>query len=420
MSNYQKLIIALCFILNFNDGIDIMMISFASTEIIAEWGLNKTEMGYVFSAALAGMTLGCFLIAPLADTIGRRKTFLWSLAIEAVGMTAIVFSDQYWLLLAMRFVTGLGIGGLLPTMAATAAEFSSTKTKEFNVGLVQGGWPVGAIITGIFCAYFIPLHGWRMAFLIAAIISIMMFVLVYIALPNSEEFMLNNPSQHSLSEINSLRKKMNKPPLKRIPDTIVQAETVDYKLLLNKTYFSNTIKSWVAVFSGFLTLYTILSWIPTIAQDAGLAFSKATYVGVSLNIGAAIGSGLVGYIGSRIGMQKTILGFMILAFVMMIVYGNYPVLNALLFLQVFLIGVFVQGGFNGIYPFLSNIYPSKIRATGIGFSVGFGRFGAILGPFLFGYFLDLGWSIQTLFVFFSVPLLLMGVAVWSVKSYSQA
>lgn len=416
MSNYQKFIIALCFILNFNDGIDIMMISFASTEIIAEWGLTKTQMGYVFSAALAGMTLGCFLIAPLADKIGRRKTFLWSLAIEVVGMIAIVFSNHYWILLFMRFITGLGIGGLLPTMAATAAEFSTSKTKEFNVGLVQGGWPVGAIITGIFCAYFIPLHGWRMAFLIAAIISVIMFVLVYLALPNSEEFMLNNPSKYSLIEINSLRKKMNKTSLKKLPETIVQTETVDYKLLLNKTFFSKTLKSWLAVFSGFLTLYTILSWIPTIAQDAGLAFSKATYVGVSLNIGAAIGSGLVGYIGGRMGMQKAILGFMVLAFGMMNIYANYPVLNIFLFLQVFLIGVFVQGGFNGIYPFLSNIYPSKIRATGIGFSVGFGRFGAILGPFLFGYFLDLGWSIQTLFVLFSIPLLLMGIAVWLIKS----
>ena len=79
MSNFQKLIVALCFVLNFNDGIDIMLVSFSSPEIMAEWDLSKTQMGSIFSAALAGMTLGCFLIAPLADRIGRRKTFfcLW-------------------------------------------------------------------------------------------------------------------------------------------------------------------------------------------------------------------------------------------------------------------------------------------------------------------------------------------------------
>ncbi|MBP7643689.1 MAG: MFS transporter, partial [Saprospiraceae bacterium] len=136
MSPYQKLMVAICFILNFNDGIDVLLVSFCGPEIIKLWGLSKSEMGYIFSAGLAGMTLGCFLIAPLADSIGRRKVFLYSIAMISFGMFGVGLINDYGYMLFFRFITGLGIGGILPTMTATAAEFSNKKYRDFNVGLV--------------------------------------------------------------------------------------------------------------------------------------------------------------------------------------------------------------------------------------------------------------------------------------------
>lgn len=416
MSAFQIRMVAICFILNFNDGIDIMLVSFSSPEIIAAWGLSKAQMGYIFSAALAGMTLGCFLLAPLADRIGRRKTFILSLVLESIGMLAISVCDDYVLLLFLRFLTGLGIGGLLPTMAATAAEFSNAKNRDFSVGLVQAGWPIGAILTGFFCAWFIPIYGWQATFMIAGLVSLVMLGLVYFTMVDSVEFLLQKRPPNALKEINKIQVKMGLPTMTTLPEQENDSAKPSFKDLFSTTYQDTTWKSWVAVFFGFMTLYTLLSWVPTIAKDTGLPFEMATYVGVALNIGAALGSTSIGAIGSRFGLRQSILAFMISAFTVMVLFSNFSSSTFLIFLLIFLIGIFVQGGFNGIYPLLARVYPTEIRTTGTGFAVGIGRFGAILGPALFGILADHDFSIKFLFVLFSIPLLIMGAAVWSIRS----
>jgi AAHS family 4-hydroxybenzoate transporter-like MFS transporter len=188
------------------------------------------------------------------------------------------------------------------------------------------------------------------------------------------------------------------------------------KTLFEIDYKNSTFKLWTAIFFGFFTLYTLMSWVPSIAKDTGLPFDMATYVGIALNVGAAIGTASVGLLASKFGLKKTVFTFLLCAFMVMLVYGNITLTTALIFAMVFLIGVFVQGGFNGMYPILSRVYPTEIRTTGVGFAVGIGRFGAILGPALFGILSDSGISIPTLFSLFSVPLLITALCVWGLKS----
>ena len=416
MTGFQVLMVAICFILNFNDGIDVLIVSFSSPEIIKDWGLSKAEMGYVFSAGLAGMTLGCFLIAPLADRLGRRRIFLISITMITAGMFGVWLCRTYGLMLALRFLTGLGIGGILPTMTATAAEFSNDKYRDFNVGLVQAGWPVGAILTGLFCARYIPVYGWHQAFFVAGCISLLMLILVWLFMTDSLEFMLNNPATHTPAAVNKMLQRLQLPAFETMP--VREEKSADSRLstLFTHSYRANTIKVWIAAFFGFLTLYTLMSWVPTIAKDSGLPFELATWVGIALNIGAAVGSASIGAIGSRFGLRKSVLTFMLTAFLVMQLYAFLPLTTSLTFVLVLLIGVFVQGGFNGIWPTLSRLYPARIRATGVGFTVGIGRFGAILGPLLFGYLSDAALSTQTLFVLFSVPLLVMGGCIWLVNA----
>ncbi len=416
MSGFQWLMVGICFILNFNDGIDVLIVSFSSAAIMAEWSLSKTGMGYVFSAGLAGMTLGCFLIAPLADRWGRRTIFLVSVGMIAVGMLGVGVCRLYGLMLALRFLTGLGIGGILPTMAATAAEFSNRKYQDFNVGLVQAGWPIGAILTGLCCAHYIPIYGWHSAFLVAGGLAVGMWILVFFFMTDSLEFMLNNPTTNSLSTINNLLARMRVPPLATVPTVQRNVHQPSAGVLFSPAYKRTTLIVWVAAFFGFLTLYTLMSWVPTIAKDAGLPFEQATGVGIMLNIGAALGSAAIGAIGSRFGLRSTIVTFMLVAFAVMQVYAFSSLTPVLIFGLVLLIGFFVQGGFNGIWPTLSRLYDASIRATGVGYTVGIGRLGAILGPLLFGYLADDGLTTRQLFVIFSVPLLVMGGCIRAIRS----
>lgn len=386
MSGFQKLMVALCFLMNFNDGIDVLIVSFSSSEIIKEFGLSKSEMGYIFSAGLAGMTLGCFSLAPLADKFGRRKIFLISLLMISFGMFGVAFTQAYFPILVWRFLTGLGIGGILPTIATTAAEYSNDKYRDFNVGLIQAGWPIGAILTGLIGAELIPLKGWHYAFFLAGCFSALMTVLVFLIMKDSEEF-------------------KNK-----------KIEEQGVKVLLTEELKPNTWRLWLAAFFGFMTLYTVMSWVPTIAKDAGMPFELATYVGISLNIGAAIGSSSIGALGSKFGLKKIHFMYMLSAFIVMQLYAFLPLNTVLIFVLVMLIGVFAQGGFNGIWPILSRIYPTSIRATGVGYTVGIGRLGAILGPAVFGILSDNQVGNTVLFVLFSLPLLVMGLIIRTLPS----
>lgn len=416
MSPFQVLMVIFCFVLNFCDGIDVLAVSFSSTEIIAEWGLAKTEMGYVFSSGLAGMTLGCFLLAPLADKVGRRKILLVSLLMITTGMLAVSICNSYQQLLWLRFVTGLGIGGILPALAATAAEFSNDKFRDFNVGLVQSGWPVGAILAGFVCAYTIPLYGWRTIFLLAGIVSLAMLLLVYFFMTDSLDFLLRKQPANALTKVNSLLAKMNFEPFIALPAVPVRKPGSHAFVLFNSEYKDSTIKSWLALFFSFITLYTLMSWVPTVAKDSGLPLDVAIYVGIALNAGAAVGSAMIGAIGSKFGLRQTVFVFMIFAFAVMLLYGNFTWPTAMLFVLIFLIGIFVQGGFNGLFPTLSRIYHSDVRATGIGYGFGIGRLGAILGPALFGLLSDHGFTTASLFTLFSFPVLISGLCVYRLKS----
>jgi AAHS family 4-hydroxybenzoate transporter-like MFS transporter len=384
MSWLQIGVVALCFLLNFNDGIDVLLVSFTGAEIMKEFGLTNAELGYIFSSGLGGMTAGCFILAPFGDQIGRRKIFLISLAFISLGMLLANFSTSYGLLLVCRAITGLGIGGILPNLATVAAEFSTDKTRDFNVGIVQGGWPLGAILTGFVSAWIVPVYGWRFAYLTAGLFSLAMLVAVFFVLPESPAY---------VDRVNRVTQKSS------------------WRDLFVPEYRQSTIRLWSATFFGFITLYTVLSWVPILAKQSGMPFELATYIGTAMNLGAFSGVFVMGLLIGRVGIKRVILVYVILAFVLLNLYGNLDQDFVLKFALTFGIGFFVQGGFNAMYPASTRIYPSEIRSTGVGLAMGMGRFGAILGPSLFGLLADSGASISTRFIVFSLPIVVAGVLI---------
>jgi MFS family permease len=387
MSPRQILTVALCVILNMNDGIDVLVVSFSGPDIMQEWGLSKSSMGYVYSMGLLGMMLGSFFISPQSDRFGRKKIFLTSVSMIATGMIGVYFCTGFGQLLLFRLMTGMGIGGILPALAATAAEFSNERHRDFNVSLVQAGWPVGAILTGFVCAYTIPEFGWRSTFLAAGLLALLMMVLVLVVM--KDEW---------------------KPEPLRSRARLQQLFTKEYK--------ASTLRLWAAIFFGFMTLYTLLSWVPTIAKDAGLPFEMATNVGILLNVGAACGTIVLGWIARFhfMGLRKTVFLFLLIAMAVMLTYGWANLSTPLILILICLIGIFVQGGFNGNYAIMARVYPASLRGTGVGLAVGIGRMGAIIGPSLFGWFSDAGMSIESLFGLFSFPLLITALAVITLQS----
>jgi AAHS family 4-hydroxybenzoate transporter-like MFS transporter len=405
MTPFQYMVVIMCFI----------VVSYTGSEILSEFGLTKTLQGYIYSAGLAGMTLGCLFLAPVADRIGRRKLFILAVGLDAFAMLLTSLVTSYSQLLILRFLTGLGIGGLLPTMAAVASEFSNIKRKDLAVGFVQAGWPIGAIFMGFYTAWIVPQMGWRFAYLSAGFLSLAMLIMIIFFMPESIDYLLKKQPANALMRINKVLRRIGHPEIDFLPG-IKENEKPGMLTLLNKTYRSSTIRLWIGIFFGFMTLYTLISWVPSIARDSGMPFEMATYVGVVLNIGAFLGSTGIGWLASRFRLNRLIFTFFLIAFVVMIIYGTVTLSFMLTFFTTFLIGIFVQGGFNGYWPATARIYATEVRTTGIGWAVGIGRFGAILGPALFGILADMNLSVPAQFMIFSIPLLISAAVVYYIPS----
>lgn len=415
MTGFQVLVVIMCFVLNMNDGIDVLVVSYTGSEILSEWGLSKALQGYIYSSGLAGMTLGCLFIAPIADRIGRRRLFIFAIALESLAMILSSLVTSYNQLLVLRFFAGLGIGGLLPTMATVASEFSNHHRKDLAVGFVQAGWPIGAILMGFYTAWIVPLFGWRAAYLSAGIISAVMLFMVIGFMPESIEYLLKKQPTNALLRINRVLRRIGHAEIDELPE-VTETRQPGVRTLFTREYRASTIRLWIGIFFGFMTLYTLISWIPSIATDSGMPFRMATYVGTVLNIGAFIGSTGIGWLAARFNLKKLIFTFFMIAFGTMVLYGTITLSVALIFILTFLIGIFVQGGFNGYWPATTRVYDTEVRATGVGWAIGAGRFGAILGPALFGILSDMDLSVPVLFILFSLPLLISGAAVYHIPS----
>jgi benzoate transport len=412
----QILVVAICFILNMLDGMDVLILSYVAPALSTDWQVSPERLGVVFSAGLAGMAAGGLIIAPMADKFGRRKLILASLIMMSVAMFGSAIATSIIELIFSRFFVGIGIGSVLASMAALTAEYAPAKHRTFAVGFLQAGYPVGATITGFVVASLLPVHGWQAMLLGAAILCAISIPFVWMMLPESIDFLLTRQPKGALEKANRLLHAMGQPQVDALPTKKVhEAQNVGVRGLLSGGRATGTLLLWMATIFGFMTLYFVISWIPKLAVEAGLPAKDAIYAGAIYNIGAFVGITLIGLGGTRLDLRKLILGYMSAAAATLIIFGSVAMPLVATLGTAFLIGMFVQGGFNGCYPLAASLYPPEARGTGIGWAMGMGRIGAVIGPMLGGFLLAAKVSLALIFGIFAVPILLSGICVMLIR-----
>ena len=165
----------------------------------------------------------------------------------------------------------------------------------------------------------------------------------------------------------------------------------------------------------FLTLYFLYSWIPKIIVDSGLPLEKGIYTSIALNVGAIIGVVTLGYLADKLGLAMLTLIYLVGAAAAMLIFAFSPAMIGLLLAVTFFVGLFIQGGFSGLYSASARIYPTEVRTTGVGWAIGAGRTGAIIGPFVGGVLMDMEFSMTVYFIFFAVPLILAGITAATIR-----
>jgi MFS family permease len=369
-------IVALCFVINMADGIDVTILSFIAPRIQSDWGIGADVMGTLFSAGLLGMAIGGMFVAPLADRLGRRRIILAALGLMSVGMIASGFVTSVAELFALRVLVGMGIGTALAAMAALAAESAPDRHRNLAVGLVQAGYPFAAVFTGLIVARLLPVHGWHVLLASAGGITVILFPLAWNILTDEV------PGRDE-----------------------VGARQGGVLQLFSSELRSRTLALWGAVFFGLMVLYFIVSWIPKLSIEAGLSETNGIYAGALYNLGAFLGTVAMSVLAVRVPLGRLVPTMLACAAAAMLWFGSVSMSVAATMGTAFLIGVLLQGGYNGVWPLAAGTYPARVRATGIGWAIGIGRSGAIVGPWIGGQLMAAKVSLPVLFGAYCVPLL---------------
>jgi benzoate transport len=391
MSAFQIGAVAICMLINMLDGFDVLAIAFAGPPIAHAWALKPEALGLLFSASPIGMMLGSVFVSPVGDWLGRRALVLIGLVIITAGMLLSAAASGYDELLALRVVTGVGIGGLLSSINTVVAEYSPLHRKDLSVAVMSVGYPIGGTLGGALSVYLIHRYGWPSVFVLGGVLSAILIPVVWVRLPESLDFLVSKRPANALARANELLNRMKKPPLAALPE-IHTAQDESLFALFDGAFVWRTLLICSAYFLAMLPLYFMLQWTPKVLVDAGLSLNSGISGAVLMNAGGVAGGLLFGLTTRRAGLRHAASIAMVLFFAAIVAFGFAGVnLTALLLLAV-AVGFFMIATVVGLYAVIAAMYPVRIRTTGSGLAIGIGRIGAIAGPFIGGVLIQHGWS----------------------------
>lgn len=385
MRPVQIVVVALCIALNALDGFDVLAISFAAPGIAAEWGVDRATLGVVLSMELFGMAAGSVLIGNIADRIGRRPTILSCLIVMTLGMAAALFANDVMTLSAVRFLTGIGIGGMISSTSAMVAEFSNDRRRGLNMVLNIAGYSVGAISGGLVASALLEMTGdWRSVFMLGTAATAAMIPLVIFFLPESIESLIARRPAGALESVNKTLRKLGHAAVDMLPPPPEQVVKPSIGSLFSQNYARVTILLTAAYFAQILFFYYIQKWIPKIVVDLGFDAAEAGRVLVAANVGNLAGALVIGLASQRFNLRPLVAGAMLAGFLAIGAFGLAGADLTRLSITAAVAAFFVNAGVVGMYPIFAQTYPAALRASGTGFVIGIGRGGSALGPVVAG------------------------------------
>jgi MFS transporter, AAHS family, 4-hydroxybenzoate transporter len=395
----------LCALILAADGFDTQAIGYVAPAIVKDWGIDKSALGPVFSAGLFGLMVGALLLGPLADTVGRRPIMIAATAWFGLGSLATSFASSLDEMLWLRFLTGLGLGGALPNAVALVSEYAPGRRRATLITAMFCGFSIGAALGGVLASQIVPVLGWRAVFWIGGAIPLALVPLIFWKLPESLRVLLareDGPEQIERIFARMGGKAKLEPSRLMIPVEDRLPGFPAKRLFLNGRAAA-TLLLWLAFFMNLLSLYFMTNWLPIIANEAGLLVSQAILVTAMFQIGGTVGGVTIGRLADSIQPHR-VLGialFCAASFIaaMGLTGESFPIIAALSFGA----GFCVVGSQIGANALAGIFYPSSMRSTGVGWALGIGRFGAVVGPLIGGALLAAKVPIAKIFFIGAIP-----------------
>jgi AAHS family 4-hydroxybenzoate transporter-like MFS transporter len=423
LGTFQIGICVLCSLCLIMDGFDVQAIGYVAPAIVQDWKIPSAALGPVFGAAPLGILVGSLLFSMLADKMGRRPVLIGLTVLFAVLTLLTARASSISELLIIRFIAGMGLGGIQPNGMALMGEYSPRAVRILLMMIVSNGFNIGAAFGGFVSAWLIPSFGWRSVFYFGGIVPLAIAVLMFFLLPESLQFLVLK-GRHNSNVRKWLKRIAPGVPIHASAQFFVREEKREgfrFLQLFQEGRATATILLWVINFMNLLNVFLLASWLPTVVKAAGYSTSTAVLVGTTLQVGAMIGTVVLGWLIERLGFVPVLSTCFVIACINVALIGKPGLSLFLLFVVVFVAGWCITGAQPGVNALSATYYPTNLRSTGIGWGLGIGRIGAIVGPVLAGEMIRLKWSGQELFLAAAIPALISALVVlslrWAIKPH---
>ncbi|SPB15702.1 major facilitator superfamily transporter [Caballeronia novacaledonica] len=414
-SRFQWTLMGVCFLIVLIDGMDTAAIGYIAPALVKGWGITKGALAPVLSAALFGLAAGAVVSGPAADRFGRRAVLIAATAFFGAMSLATAFSGSIESLVALRFLTGIGLGAAIPNAVTLVSEYAPAKRRSIIVNTTYCGFTVGAALGGFISSWLIPAFGWHSLFVVGGVLPLVLACFVAMLVPESVRYLVKRGApKHAiwapLSKIAPL-------DLARI-DSFHLSEHAQTQAkssvgaILSRNYVIGTLMLWLVYFMGLVIFYLLMSWMPLLMNEAGFTPERAALLTALFPLGGGIGTIASGWLMDRWNANVVVMCGYLLTAVFIFVVGQAIGSIGLVSAVIFLAGTTMNGAQSSMPSLAAMFYPTQSRATGVSWMYGVGRFGGIAGVALGGLFAQWKLGLPAVFALLAVPSVIASVALF--------
>jgi AAHS family 4-hydroxybenzoate transporter-like MFS transporter len=413
LSSFQLTVLILCFLVVAVDGFDTAAIGYISPALVAQWKVTRPQLAPLFGAGLFGLMAGAFIFGPVADKVGRKAVLVFATAAFAVASLLSATATSIESLMIWRFVTGIGLGGAMPSAITLTSEYCPERNRSLLVMVMFCGFTLGGALGGLSAAVLIADWGWQGVLVLGGVLPLVLAVVLVFLLPESVRYLVLKGGQDA--RVARILKRFD-PAASLQGATFVgvrRAHGSPVGQLFKPGLMAGTLLLWLTFFMSLLVFYLLTSWLPTLLNSAGQSMASASLIALMLPVGSTVGAIVIGLLMDRYNPHLVLFFSYLLAAAFILMLGFSTASVTLLVIAVFGAGIGTGGSQIGINALAAAFYPTASRATGVSWSNAIGRTGSVVGSMVGGQLLGLGWGLGAVFSMAAVPAVIAGLAIFA-------
>jgi AAHS family 4-hydroxybenzoate transporter-like MFS transporter len=404
----QLRVVLLCALVQAFDGFDLGTIGMAAPSLSKAWGVAPPLFTTAFVMSSVGILFGALLSGPLGDRFGRKPLLIISVAFIGIFSVASAFAWSIPSITAMRFMTGLGIGGAMPVTVALTSDYSPLHRRGTLIMLMFCGNTLGGFLGGQLVSQILPIFGWQSIFFAGGLPPLLLIPFLLMFLPEAPRFLIAH--RPDAPETQDILRRLNVRPQVAASRMVDVAKGNPVQQLFTGGLAVSTILLWIAFFANLLNMYLFSYWMPTVLTLSGFKPENAIFYASMFQLGGILSTALLGPMIDKFGAPRVLACSFASGVLFILTIGLYTLPAPWIMIPILGAGAAMIGSQLGANAMAAGLYPARIRSTGVGWALGIGRLGGIAGPALGGSLLAFGLPPKQIFLCACGPALIAAIA----------